>query len=66
MSSLWTDLLFLHGHIHDPELVRRLANTHSTPPPSLPGGNNQPNGSGLIDPDFSDKLIRQPSSFRTT
>jgi hypothetical protein len=25
MSSLWTDLLFLHGHITDPELARRLA-----------------------------------------
>jgi len=27
MSSLWTDLLFLHGHIADPELARRLENT---------------------------------------
>lgn len=26
MSSLWTDLLFLHGHIASPELARRLAN----------------------------------------
>lgn len=38
MSSLWTDLLFLHGHIHDPELARRLADT---PPPDLPGGKRQ-------------------------
>ena len=41
MSSLWTDLLLLHGHIHDPELVRRLANTPSTPPPRRPGGKRQ-------------------------
>ena len=27
MSSLWTNLLFMHGHIADPELARRLANT---------------------------------------
>lgn len=27
MSSLWTDLLFLHGHIASPELARRLADT---------------------------------------
>lgn len=25
MSSPWTNLLLLHGHIHDPELIRRLA-----------------------------------------
>ena len=25
MSSLWTDLLFLHGHITDAKLARRLA-----------------------------------------
>lgn len=25
MSSLWTDLLFMHGHIADPELAHRLA-----------------------------------------
>ena len=25
MSSLWTDLLFLHGHITDPKLARRWA-----------------------------------------
>ncbi len=25
MSSLWTDLLFLHGYITDPQLARRLA-----------------------------------------
>jgi hypothetical protein len=38
MSSLWTGLLFLHGHIHDPELARRLANTPDTPPPSRRSG----------------------------
>ncbi len=31
MSSLWTDLLFLHGHITDPRLARRLL---SPAPPS--------------------------------
>lgn len=25
MSSLWTDLLFMHGHITDLDLARRLA-----------------------------------------
>jgi len=30
MSSLWNSLLFMHGHIADPELARRLADT----PPS--------------------------------
>ncbi|MDO1528936.1 hypothetical protein QMK61_08870 [Fulvimonas sp. R45] len=33
MSSLWTDLLFLHGHIHDPALARRLARLDPTPKP---------------------------------
>ncbi|HET6553533.1 MAG TPA: hypothetical protein VFG49_08350 [Dyella sp.] len=35
MSSLWTNLLFLHGHIADLELARRLADIS---PPSLPSG----------------------------
>jgi hypothetical protein len=33
MSSLWTDLLFLHGHIADHQLARRLL---SPAPPSEP------------------------------
>ena len=33
MSSLWTNLLFMHGHIADPELARRLADV---PKPSAP------------------------------
>jgi hypothetical protein len=33
MSSLWTDLLFLHGHIADPRLARRLL---SPAPPTEP------------------------------
>ena len=43
MCSLWTNLLLLHGHIHDPELVRRLVNapSTSTPPPGRPGGTRQ-------------------------
>jgi hypothetical protein len=41
MSSLWTDLLFLHGHIHDLDLARRLADTPSTPLPGLTGGKHQ-------------------------
>jgi len=32
MSSLFTNLLFLHGHITDPELARRLANTPAPKP----------------------------------
>ncbi len=27
MSSLWTDLLFMHGHITNLDLARRLAET---------------------------------------
>ncbi|MFC4529012.1 hypothetical protein ISN76_18390 [Dyella halodurans] len=27
MSSLWTDLLFMHGYISNAELARRLAET---------------------------------------
>ncbi|OHC43955.1 MAG: hypothetical protein A2211_15695 [Rhodanobacter sp. RIFOXYA1_FULL_67_6] len=33
MSSLWTDLLFLHGHIADPRLARRML---SPAPPTEP------------------------------
>jgi hypothetical protein len=32
MSSLFTNLLFLHGHIADPALARRLAETPSPTP----------------------------------
>lgn len=32
MSSLFTNLLFMHGHITDPELARRLANTPQAAP----------------------------------
>ena len=32
MSSLFTNLLFLHGHITDPELARRLAQTPAPKP----------------------------------
>jgi len=35
VSSLWTDLLFLHGHITDARLARRLAAVkRSAPPPA--------------------------------
>lgn len=36
MSSLWTNLLFLHGHITDVGLARRLAETPA--PAAKPGG----------------------------
>jgi hypothetical protein len=36
MSSLWTDLLFLHGHISNADLARRLSETKT--PPGKPGG----------------------------
>jgi hypothetical protein len=39
MSSLWTNLLFMHGHITDPALARRLAETPKTP--SRPAGKRQ-------------------------
>lgn len=49
MSSLWTGLLLLHGHIHDPELARRLAGTPSLPPPRRSGGKRQRTHSPLAD-----------------
>ena len=33
MSSLWTDMLFLHGYISDLELVRRLTDAPIQPSP---------------------------------
>jgi hypothetical protein len=38
MSSLWTDLLSLHGYITNPKLARRLFNPPSPhqPAPSVP------------------------------
>lgn len=39
MSSLWTNLLFMHGHITDPALARRLADTPKSP--SRPSGRRQ-------------------------
>ncbi|AIF46590.1 hypothetical protein [Dyella japonica] len=39
MSSLFTNMLFLHGHITDPELARRLANTPA--PTSRPTGKRE-------------------------
>ncbi|WNL46685.1 hypothetical protein RKE25_03335 [Dyella sp. BiH032] len=32
MSSLWTDLLFLHGHIANADLARRLADKPAPAP----------------------------------
>ena len=32
MSSLWTDLLFLHGHITNADLARRLAQAPAPKP----------------------------------
>jgi hypothetical protein len=31
MSSIWNGLLFLHGHIADPALARRLCGDEETP-----------------------------------
>jgi hypothetical protein len=42
MSSLWTDLLFLHGHLTDWRLARRLSSTPA-PPASLPSDNESQN-----------------------
>jgi len=39
MSSLWTDLLFLHGHITDWRLARRLSHApapQDSPPAAVP------------------------------
>lgn len=38
VSSLWTNLLLLHGHIQNLELVRSLANKPSAPLPARQGG----------------------------
>jgi hypothetical protein len=38
MSSLWTDLLFLHGHLTDLRLARRLSSMPA-PPASVPSNN---------------------------
>lgn len=36
MSSLWTELLILHGHVADARLLQRLASPKpSTPPPTV-------------------------------
>ena len=40
MSSIYTNLLFMHGHITNLELARRLAETPPAPPPSK--GKRQP------------------------
>ena len=43
MSSLWTDMLFLHGHIANPDLARRLAQpTPPAAPPKTGGSKPQP------------------------
>ncbi|MFC5437476.1 hypothetical protein ACFPME_13005 [Rhodanobacter umsongensis] len=46
MSSLWTDLLILHGHITDPRLARRLLSpappTEPDPPTSCPAAAPMP------------------------
>ena len=39
MSSLWTNLLFMHGHIADADLARRLAEMPQ--PSSRPSGKRQ-------------------------
>jgi len=45
MRSLWTDLLFLHGHIASLELARQLA---ATPPPQdKPSGQRERTGQPL-------------------
>jgi hypothetical protein len=38
MSSLWTDLLYLHGYITDHKLAKRWADKQSTPPPKTSDG----------------------------
>lgn len=40
MSSLWTDLLFLHGHIADHQLARRLLSP--APPPGPEPASTRP------------------------
>jgi hypothetical protein len=40
--SLWTELLFLHGHIADPELARRLVKPAPPADPSVPKAGKTP------------------------
>lgn len=47
MSSLWTNLLFMHGHITDPALARRLAETPK--PPTRPSGKRLRNQAAATD-----------------
>jgi hypothetical protein len=50
MSSLWTDLLFLHGHIANVDLARRLAKAPASAPKPRErrarGGSASPAGAG--------------------
>jgi len=42
MSSLWADLLFLHGHITDLKLLRRLKELPRPSPPPATQGHSAP------------------------
>lgn len=42
MSSIWTDLLFLHGYIRDHDLARRLADAPACAPPARVDGDRGP------------------------
>ncbi len=45
MSSLWTDLLFLHGHLADHRLARRLLSP--APPRDPPAPINRPTATSM-------------------
>jgi hypothetical protein len=60
MSSLWTDLLFLHGHITDPRLARRLLSP--APPSELDPPTTRPAATSM--PPFLQRLTRRLGSAR--
>jgi hypothetical protein len=61
MSSLWTDLLFLHGHITDARLVRRLAGLKRSAPPPIVKPTAEPSSRWLqrLRRDIGRRLLRR-------
>jgi hypothetical protein len=61
MASLWTQLLFLHGHIADPALARRLMD------PPAPAGNSQGGKRQRLAPQpATQSVVAARSSLRST
>lgn len=65
MSSIWTNLLFMHGHIADLELARRLADTQG--PSERPQGKRRrtPKAVPARKGDPSPALVKQGGCLTT-